>query len=806
MFIKKKLNCAMLTAMAVSVGNGTAYAGATIEEVVVTATKRAESAQDIPVAVQALGGETLDDLNVSNFDDYIRFLPNVTAGGRGPGQSEVYIRGMSIDAITVLLSGAQGSTPNVAQYLDEQPVTSPGRNLDVYVADIERVEVLAGPQGTLFGASSQAGTVRMITNKPVMNEFEVGLDASLSSTVHGEDSNSAEVVINIPVIDDTLAVRAVFFNSNEGGYIDNVAGTYSLDPNVNPTLPTDADYSQATASNADLTEEDFNDSSYKGFRLSGLYTPHEDWSLLVGHMQQTLEVDGVFDYDPAVGDLEVNRFFEDKLEDTFNQTTWTVEGRMAALDIVYTGAYLDREVEQSVDYTGYNNTGGWIAYYTCTYVGYTASGSQRECLDPTKGFMGQADITRQTHEFRISTPQEERARLVAGVFYDKIVLETLDDYYYFASPEQQQQLGFALNAPISTAKNINPNTRPAGVGFFNDITRTEEQIAVFGELAYDIAPETLTATVGLRYYDMESDFEGSSNFANGPFSGSVDLDSGRDYDSSGGHTTEPLKAHDIITKFNLSYTPTPDTLFYGTYSEGFRPGGFNRGGGLASRNPAFPTVEVTYETDNVKNYELGWKTTLADGSIRFNGAVYFIDWSDMQVSRFDPVNVSVLTFIDNSADAEILGLDTDLVWAASESLTLYAAFSYIDTELVSTDSEVIELAPVGSELALTPKFQGNLRARYQWDFGEYEAYWQGALQYAGSSYSSVVVADRRKQDSYTTADLSLGVNKDSWGAELFVENLTDERAELFHNVQDDIPRITTNRPRTIGLRFSYDLQ
>ena len=803
---KKSLSSAILAAMAASAVSETPITGSIIEEVIVTATKRSESAQDIPVAVQALGGETLDDLNVSNFDDYIRFLPNVTAGGRGPGQSEVYIRGMSIDAITVLLSGAQGTTPNVAQYLDEQPVTSPGRNLDVYVADLERVEVLPGPQGTLFGASSQAGTVRLITNRPLMNEFEAGLDANLANTAHGEDSFSVEAVVNLPLITDKLAVRGVLYRSKEGGYIDNVAGTYTLDPNVNSTLPAVADYSGATTSNTGLIEEDFNDALYEGYRLSGRYAINEEWSLLLGHMAQTLEVDGVFDYDPAVGDLEVTRFFEDELDDSFDQTTWTLEGRLAALDLLYTGAYLDREVEQLVDYTGYNNIGGFIGYYTCTYVGYTASGSQRECLDPTKGFIGQVNIIRQTHELRVSTPVEHRTRLVAGVFYDQVEIETLDDFHYFPTAEQQQQLGFALNAPISTAKNINPNTRPVGVGFFNDITRTEEQIAVFGELAYDIAPETLTATVGLRYYDMESDFEGSSNFANGPFSGSVDLDSGRDYDSSGGHTTEPLKAHDIITKFNLSYTPTPDTLFYGTYSEGFRPGGFNRGGGLASRNPAFPTVEVTYETDNVKNYELGWKTTLADGSIRFNGAVYFIDWSDMQISRFDPVNVSVLTFIDNSADAEILGLDTDLVWAASESLTLYAAFSYIDTELVSTDSEVIELAPVGSELALTPKFQGNLRARYQWDFGEYEAYWQGALQYAGSSYSSVVVADRRKQDSYTTADLSLGVNKDSWGAELFVENLTDERAELFHNVQDDIPRITTNRPRTIGLRFSYDLQ
>jgi iron complex outermembrane recepter protein len=796
---KNKLHCAVVATIVAATGAGTTYAGPTLEEVVVTATKRAESAQDIPVTVQALGGETLNELNVNNFDDYIRFLPNVTSGGRGPGQSEIYIRGMSIDAVNVMLSGAQGTTPNVALYLDEQPVTSPGRNLDVYIADMERVEVLAGPQGTLFGASSQAGTVRLITNKPDLGEFQAGFNTDYSGTEHGEPSSSVKAFINIPVIEDTFAVRAVIYNAKEGGYIDNTLGTYTLDPNVNTTLPADADYSRASVSNSNLVEEDFNDASYNGIRVSALYAINADWTLLAGHMAQTLEVDGVFDYDPEVGDLEVNRYFPDELEDVFNQTTWTLEGRLAALDIVYTGAYLDRDVEQSIDYTGYNNSGPFIAYYTCTYD------AVRECLDPTKGFRGQADITRQTHEFRIATPEENRTRLVAGVFYDKVEIKTLDDYYYFPTPGQREELGFALNSPIPTAKNIDQSTRPSGVGFFNDITRTEQQIAAFGELSYDIVPDELTVTLGMRYYESESDFTGSTNFANGPFTGGVDQDSGRDYDLSGGHTTEPLTADDIITKVNLSYMPTDDTLFYGTYSEGFRPGGFNRGGGVESRNPSFSTIPITYETDNVKNYEFGWKTTLADGSLRFNGSVYFIDWTDMQVSRFDPINVSVLTFIDNSADSEIRGIDTDIVWAATDHLTLFTAFSYIETELVATQSEVIELAPIGSRLALTPTFQGNVRARYEWELGGYSAYWQTALSYTGNSFSSVVVADRREQDSYATADASIGVNKDGWGAELFVENLTDERAQLFYNVQDDVPRITTNRPRTIGVRFSYDI-
>jgi outer membrane receptor protein involved in Fe transport len=792
------------------VGQEVALAENVIEEVTVTATKREESMQDIPITVQALSGETLNDLNIGNFDDYVRFLPNVNAGGRGPGQNEVYIRGMSIDAITVMLSGAQGSTPNVAIYLDEQPITAPGRNLDVYVTDMERIEVLPGPQGTLYGISSQAGTIRYITNKPNVSEFEAGFKASVADTKNGDMSYTADAYINFPVIKDKLGIRAVVYNADYGGFIDNVPGVFRLDPNVNTNLPADADYSKAFADNAVLVEEDFNDSSYQGARISAKYWFNDDWSGLLTFMTQTLEADGVFDYDPAVGDLEAQRYFPDSLEDEFDQLSWTFEGRLGALDIIYTGAYLDRSINQSVDYTGYTNVGGFTAYYNCTYdnpdyiINYGVPPEYitdvRECGDPTTGFRGKQDIRRDTHEFRIYTPVDKSVRAIAGVFYDKFKLETQDDYFYMAPNDY---IGFQPNSPIPTARNINPNTRPLGVGFFNDITRAEEQWAVFGEVQWDIT-DRWTASLGWRWYDMDLDFYGSSNFSNGPFVGFEEGYFGRDYDSTFGHSTEPLNIDGSVPKFTLTYRPTDTLLFYGTYSEGFRSGGWNRGGGAPSFNPEFPDVPVTYDTDDVTNYEFGWKAVMAGGTFQWNGALYYVEWEDMQTSRFDPINVSILTFIDNAADSEITGLESDFAWSATENLTLYAAFSYIDAELTATKSEVIELAPVGSRLALTPEFAGNIRARYDWYLDSAQVYATGAIQYAGDAWSSIVAADRRKQDSYTTADLAVGVTRENWTVEMFVRNLTDERAQLFYNVQDDIPRITTNRPRTIGFRVAYD--
>ena len=255
-------------------------------------------------------------------------------------------------------------------------------------------------------------------------------------------------------------------------------------------------------------------------------------------------------------------------------------------------------------------------------------------------------------------------------------------------------------------------------------------------------------------------------------------------------------------------------LAYATYSEGFRPGGWNRGGGVPATstetdddgNLLVTTVGPTYESDDVKNYELGWKMTLMDGSMQFNGSAYYIDWTDMQVTRFDPQNVSILTFVENAADATIQGAEGDLIYKPNENLTFFGAFSVNSTELKSVYGKAVELAPVGSQLPLTPSHQISLRARYDWfmDNG-WNTYVQGAIQTAASSYSSVVAAKRVEQDSYTALDASIGGVKDSWKVELFAENLSDERAELFINDQDDTLRVVTNRPFTLSLRVSYDL-
>ena len=803
MFRKTEVSRAVCLALATSAGLAAAPVMAEFEEIVVTATKRATDLQDTPIAVQALGEEKLDELNIGNFDDYIRYLPNVNAAGRGPGQSSIFIRGMATDSSDQTSIEIGAPVPNVALYLDEQPVSSGGRNLDLYVSDIARVEVLPGPQGTLFGASSQAGTIRLITNKPVYNEFQAGFDASYSSTKGGDDSNSVEAFINIPIIDDKFAIRGVFYNAVEGGYIDNVFGENAYLPGMvgfpEPANGFDETAESTVVNNIAYVEDDFNDAVYRGARISAKIALTDNWELLPQFMTQSLDVDGVFDHSPSsiadydasgvagsrvVGDLKVERFFPDRLDDDFDQFSLTVNGRLGALDIIYAGSFLDREVNNSFDYSGYTEVGAYGYYYICQ-PDYTL------CGDPTQGMIAHIENERSTHELRVSYSEGGLIDFVAGVFLDDI--QTKVDTNFFVAGS----IGFfAPNTPHSQSTTFNPNPRAPGITFMNDAIRDEEQIAVFGEVTFN-ATDTLAFTLGARNYDIETSLVGSSNFATfcdvAPCGPEDDGDGGRSYDVIFADDL-PLKETDTIFKANASFRPNDDLLFFGTWSEGFRPGGFNRN----------EDVPSTYFSDEVTNIEFGWKTTLANGSLRFNGSVYQIDWDKLQVGVTDFECCGVLTFVLNVGNAEIRGFEGDLTWLATDQLTLGASWSINKTELLQVPDNITGLAPVGSDLALAPELQYNINARYQWELGNKDAHAQLVVAHTDDQYSSVVTANRFKQKSYDTVDGAIGVSADKWGVELFAENLTDERAELFINALDTDLRITTNRPRTWGVRVSYD--
>ena len=473
--------------------------------------------------------------NIMTFDDYVEFLPNVVSAGIGPGQKEIYIRGSASEQSSITVAPAQGSAPAVALYLDEMPVSFGARNLDVYAADLERIEVLSGPQGTLFGASSQSGNMRLITNKPNQDEFEASIDFGMSSTSGGAGSNNVEAMINIP-LSDRAAVRFVGYSDNQGGWIDNVSGSFTpsgevIDRNNSAGYgPFFSGFPLTTiqsASNADLAEDDWNEAKYNGFRVAASYDFNDEWSGLLTHMSQEIDVEGSFLVDPSLGDEKSMKFAPEHNLDEFDITTWTLEGRLANLDVVYTGGYIDREVDAIIDYTHYNNGGGYITYYLCSgniYSGDKANATNT-CFDPTKQYADASTNERTTHEIRFSSDPDDRLRWMAGVYMSDVDTTHVGEFQYMSTNDAFSEHivnYFGSGAPFEVGNTTIPNTagtntvgpRSPLTTFYNDYTRTEEETAFFGEVALDLTDD-LTISLSARRYDLKSQLQGASNFSFG---------------------------------------------------------------------------------------------------------------------------------------------------------------------------------------------------------------------------------------------------------------------------------------------------
>ncbi|MEM7081126.1 MAG: TonB-dependent receptor [Pseudomonadota bacterium] len=910
MFQKKKLYTAVAGALAIG-ATGTAHAQ--LEEVLVTATKRAESAQDIAVSVQALGGESLKELGVSTFDEYVKYLPNVVQQGRGPGRSEIYIRGVATEQSNNTVSSVQGSSPAVAVYLDEQPVSFGGRNLDIYAADLERVEVLPGPQGTLFGSSSQSGTVRLITNKPVQGEFQAGVDAGYGFITDGENVSNLEAFINIP-LSEKLAARAVVYNDTQGGWIDNVAGSFNPDDQalidvINRNQIFGANILDGAevrrSNNSDLIEDDWNKAVYQGLRLSLAYDINDDWNLLVAHASQSLRTDGTFEYSPVLGTDDQSQLYSpDENQDDFGLTTWTLKGRIRGLDVVYTGGFLDREVYQLTDYTLYSFGGGYQVYYITT-GGYTTADT---VYDFRKQYVDNTDNERTTHELRFQTDADKRFRGTFGLYFDESQTESVGEFQYFGAVDA----GFdvANQAGDGTVEGTTDNFGHGQTTIFvNDFTRKEDQFAVFLDVSFDLT-DSLTFSAGARNYDIDFALLGHTGssfsckgvdpatlpteFGPGPgnpgpraiprpdgtlgcdaFNGNNVTARLRDQATlaaSGAAGFENLDANgvanesDTITRFTLDWKPNDDLLLFATISEGFRPLVSNRNAGVPSGNQSgvfagyvVPAVAVT---DELTNVEVGFKGDFLGNRLRWNATYYNSEIENLQTTRFDPSNIAFLVFIENVGDADIQGIDTDLQWAPTDNLTITGAASWVDSEITRLNPQLEGIAvPVGSELPFTADFSFNVRARYDWRLNGFgaDAFVQAGITYTGDSKAGIignaylaedttrriygvgsglqieneggtfgsteVASDspgsvgtvvvngeeffqngRYVQEAYTLFNFSAGVRKDNWGAEFYIDNLGDERGVTHISTFDYVPTVTSTRPRTIGLRFSYDVE
>jgi outer membrane receptor protein involved in Fe transport len=839
----KKIQTKLLPSLsALALLNTSIYTGVlngqdTVEEIVVTARKKSESLQDVPLSVSALRESDLEEKGVNVFEDYLLQLPGVTAGGSGPGQSTIYIRGLASTTPNLTTAGVAGLAPNVSFYLDEQPLAQPGRNLDVYAADMARIEVLSGPQGTLFGASSQAGVVRMITNKPVMGESLSSIEVESRFTSGGDEGSKLEYMTNVP-LGERSALRFVAYRDRRGGYIDQVAGTLNASQSARfraagtvraNGLPVSssrggfqagADLSGVTLTNAVAIEkENANPVTYEGFRASVAHEINDNWNALATVAKQTIDADGVFFVDPTLDDLEIQRYTDDTIEDEFENMSLTLEGSVGDLEVVYAGAYTDRVTDQNIDYTDYLFVGQYLPYYICDYyVTYTSNAPGNvptgTCGAPNLLVDSTTNTEVQTHELRISGPINDTMSFTAGAFLSDLELTELNLFNYPGSVGND--ITYAANYALTdtsvtgSINNASPGWFSAGpysepVIFFNDIKRTDKQQGFFGEISMDVS-ETSELTVGARWYDIEVDFEGSANssFYNGfgaPDTQQFGSNLSAQY-APGNANGYPDKAvsDGVIGKVTYSWNPSEDRMYYVTWSEGFRPGLLNRPVGASNSDGSY-VVKPEVKSDEVTNLEFGWKTVLRDGKLRFNGSAFMVDVSGLQSTIFDPSIVN-LFFSDNAADAEITGLEGDFVYYTNvNGLVVSGAFSMLDTEITKSlvpTSDVV----VGSDLAFAPGSQANLTARKEWGMSSGNTgHWQLQMARSEKSFSDIMAPNKAIQRSHHFVNMRYGMSNDEWTAELYIDNVTDKRAEISNTFVFDRSRLSVIKPRTLGLRY-----
>jgi iron complex outermembrane recepter protein len=842
-------------------------AGEELQEVIVTANRREENLQNVPMTIQVLTGETLAELNATTFDDFVKYLPAVTAHGVGPGQNTIYVRGLGTTVAGIQGSGSNGTFPNVAVYLDEQSAQLPNRNLDVYAADLDRIEILEGPQGTLFGAGAEAGVVRYITNKPKLNVTEAVVNAGYATTAHGDESSNVGATINIPLIADTLAVRGVIYNERRGGYIDNIPGTFArAATDLGTYFIGGVPANSVVINNAALVANDINPVTYQGIRVEALYQFTEDWSALLAQSYQSMEADGVFAEMAAnslgqpLPDLSVELYNPSYDKDKFENTALTIDGRVGALKLVYAGAYLVRNVEQVQDYTNYAR--GILAdYYQCGFPSQTAVIGQ--CFTPSSTWHDRERNTHQSHELRVSTPGDWRLRGIGGLFYENYQIQEQTDWYYLTALPYFYPIGpptgyyavngsmllpngtlVAYNTPHAVfvpdpVTSNNPNIRPLGDAFFNDITRGYQQKAAFASVDFELIPKTLTLTAGTRYFRTDTSEVGSTvgsfgcEIVNNPpvpnpcvnQSYFINLNAeGLDRTYSG-----------FRSRANLSWNVSEDALLYYTWSQGFRAGGFNRAPFPANISPLASGAQATehggwvsplaFAPDSLTNNELGWKTLWMDRRIQWDGAIYQEDWNHVQIDGGSS-GITTVRVILNGGNYRVRGVETSGVARVTTGLSLAAGAAWNHSELVKEetllwqDGTPIDFSALhlpnpggalGSPLAGAPPFQGNIRARYEFAFNGYAPFAQIDAVHQSHSLAennNLLLDLQGKSTAYdlrpfTTYDGALGVGKDAWLVQVYGENLTDTRAQLYANYWQWYKAITVSRPRTIGLRFSY---
>ena len=846
------IGAAVATAVGAGPGAALAQDGEGLEEIVVTATKRGDvSIMDLAGSIQAFDTAAIRNQGLTDMESYTKLTPNLTYFGNNTGQGKVFIRGIADAPDTFIVSQSS------AVYLDEQPITQSAA-VDVRLVDIERVEVLSGPQGTLFGSSSQSGTLRIVTNKPDPSAFSAFADASVKGMSGGDNSFDISGMVNIPLVEDAFAIRLVGFSATEGGFIDNVLGTtgncetYGKCPVGGPQT------------NEDAVKEDWNETTITGGRVAASWFISDDWTATLGTAFQSVDSDAENTYDPTIGDLELIAFNPDTFEDDWAQVALTIEGNITdRLSFTSATAYFTRDSKYTQDTTEYAAYFGTFCYYwTATYNIYCfqPAGAYYWYNDPVGYLTNDQTNTNLTQEFRLAYTGD-KINWVVGAFYEDRTEEWDFDTYVTNQGGYRNSQGFdnwTRPASYFTRPSYYLNSDPAFPGcagyyyciadgwgvtaaptdawWFSGDDTDWETMAVFGELTFDLG-EHWSITGGARWFEVDQTKTYSVELPQGRRTPAGTMLNGDATDKHGclfadapcnpfdsdnpadeGFSQPDATDDDVAVKLSVQWTPNEDLMFYGLYSEGFRPGGTNR-------NRGAPKLPQAYGADFLENYEVGMKATMANGRMNLSVTAFFQDWVDYQLEVVDPSNIPCAIDPEppcgqpwqkgvlNAGSAHSDGFEVVIDALPTDQFKLQLNAVFLESEL-DDDVPGIDGAGKGSQLPFAPEIKASLMAQYNWPMniaGSDEGFFQFQFSHTGESLNQVQAFEggatpQITQEAYNWASVRLGIQGSSWEANIFVNNLTDERGQLYHDVSDFEPffnrqRTSIIRPREFGVRF-----
>ena len=773
--------------------SATASAQSVLEEITVTATKRESTIQDVPFSINAQTAKDIQRTGATNLEELSRNVAGLTIQNLGPGQSQVAIRGVSAGQI---VRDQPGVKEQVGVYLDESVISLSLFTPDFDLYDLNRVETLRGPQGTLFGSGSVGGTIRYITNKPDTDEFEGNVELDINTVTDGEMGFHMKGMVNMP-LSDTAALRIVGYTTEYGGFIDARQENGNLKKDVNSGNRTGvrAALTFNVGDNITITPRIiYQDTTADGFARQEVFNlfanPYTDplirQPVQLGERQQHLLLDEEFSDETLLADL-------------------VFEASLDAFDFTFVGSQLDREILVSRDASALT---GSVTVSPLGGLGFPES-----AVSLPSNLRDTTDLKQTTFEVRLSSNADSNFDWLVGAFFS----DTERTYAQrLPTPGYDAVIDAALGA--GTADAVSNGIAPVDSPYSADLPYDIQQMAIFGEVSFEMT-DALTLTVGGRWYDFEEDrvFWSGGLFSNGdgPFTNGT---------ASDGFTPRVLASFELNDNVTLNAQA----------SQGFRLGGVNDPLNVPLCTPEDEALFGSFQDygdETMWNYEAGVKSVWGNG-VTFNAAAFYSDIDDLQVTLDAGSCSSRISF--NVPEAHTAGVEFELGAQPSDALYFSLAGSVLNAEFDSTvrdgDGNVIAGLEEGNRLASVPEFQIAATGSYTIPLdmlGGSEGFvtatihhvgdritqpsdqvagagdFAHALPYAGMDGTEVTSVDLNL-DAYTIMNLSAGVEKDDWSATLYIHNVTDENANLsFNRERGGRARLAyfTNPPRTIGVVF-----